>query len=237
MDLAKMVPVGWNKTVADEFKKEYFIKLNEFLNHAETDKDIEIFPPENQIFNALELTPYDQVKVVIIGQDPYHDHGQAHGLCFSVNPGIKLPPSLRNIFKELDEDLAIPPNACGFLATWAQQGILMINTTLTVEAHKAASHSGKGWEEFTDSIIRKTNEKNTPVVFMLWGGHAHKKEPLINNPRHIIIKSAHPSPLSAYRGFFGSRPFSKINHALKQSGLTPIDWQLPNTQPELPLFQ
>ncbi len=235
MNLAELIPTSWHNIVADEFNKAYFIELNKFLDHAVTES--EVFPPENQIFTALELTPYDQVKVIIIGQDPYHDNDQAHGLCFSVNSGIKIPASLRNIFKELHNDLGIPPNDCGYLASWAQQGILMINTTLTVEAHKAASHSGKGWEKFTDSIIRKISEKERPVVFVLWGGHAQKKEPLINNDRHIIIKSAHPSPLSAYRGFFGSRPFSKINDALETSGLEPIDWQLPQTQPELPLFQ
>ena len=235
MNLANMIPVDWHDIVVDEFNKKYFGELNEFLNHAIT--EFEVFPPVNQIFTALELTAYDNTRVVIIGQDPYHDNDQAHGLCFSVNPGIKLPPSLRNIFKELHDDLEILPNDCGYLEKWAQQGILMINTTLTVEAHKAASHSGKGWEEFTDNIIRKVNEKSNPVIFVLWGGHAHKKEPLIDNNRHIIIKSAHPSPLSAYRGFFGSKPFSKINAALEANGLTPIDWELPQAQPELPLFQ
>jgi uracil-DNA glycosylase len=235
VNLAELIPADWHEIVADEFNKTYFIELNKFLNQAIT--QTEIFPPENQIFTALALTSYVNTRVVIIGQDPYHDNGQAHGLCFSVNPGIKLPPSLRNIFKELYDDLGILPNDCGYLDKWARQGILMINTTLTVEAHQAASHSGKGWEEFTDSIIRKVNEKSSPVIFLLWGGHAHKKAPLIDNARHLIIKSAHPSPLSAYRGFFGSKPFSKINAALEANGLTPIDWQLPQAQPELPLFQ
>lgn len=235
MNLAAMIPQDWRDIIDDEFSQDYFRRLNLFITRT-IDNGVEIFPPVNQIFTALALTPFEQVKVVLIGQDPYHDNDQAHGLCFSVKPGVKLPPSLRNIFKELHDDLGIVPNDSGYLTSWAQQGILMINTSLTVEAHQAGSHRGKGWEEFTDSIIRKIDGKPTPVVFVLWGGHAQKKELLINHERHIIIKSAHPSPLSAYRGFFGSRPFSKINHALIYNGLTPINWQLPPFQPELALF-
>jgi uracil-DNA glycosylase len=237
VNLAKTIPSDWHEIVADEFHKNYFIELNNFLNRAITAENTEIFPPYKQIFRALELTPYHKIKVVILGQDPYHDNNQAHGLCFSVNRGVKLPPSLRNIFKELNEDMNIPPSDCGCLEAWARQGVLLLNTTMTVEAHKPTSHSNKGWEEFTDIIIRKVNEKKTPVVFVLWGSHAQKKEPLININKHQIIKSVHPSPLSAYRGFFGSRPFSKINHALENAGISPVDWQLPHTQPELPLFQ
>ncbi len=223
--LSELIPQSWQPLLSDEIKKEYFIELNNFLNQEITE-GIELFPPPNDIFTALRLTPYDKIKVVIVGQDPYHDNGQAHGLCFSVNPGIKIPASLRNIFKELHDDLGLKPATDGFLGKWAQQGVLMINSTLTVRAHQAGSHKGHGWEQFTDQLIRKVNAKSRPVVFVLWGGHAKAKAKLITAPQHIIISSAHPSPLSAYRGFFGSRPSSKINRALTEHGHQPIDWQL-----------
>ena len=180
------------------------------------------------MFSALKLTPYDQVSVLIVGQDPYHDDGQAHGLAFSVPPGVKPPPSLVNIFKELHDDLGcrIPNN--GYLVPWAMQGVLLLNTVLTVRAHSPNSHKGKGWEKFTDAVIRKVVEKSDPVVFVLWGGNAQKKRTLIEGGGHVVIESAHPSPLSARNGFFGSRPFSKINAALRAAGKTEIDWQLPD---------
>jgi uracil-DNA glycosylase len=221
--LIKLVPEDWYQILKNEFKQKYWDKLESFVLD-EMKKEV-IFPPKNEIFSAFELTPYSNVKVLLLGQDPYHDYGQAHGLCFSVRNGMKLPPSLKNIYKELYSDLGIPISNCGSLASWAEQGILLLNTTLTVRAHQAASHSKIGWMNFTDAVINVVNEKKTPVIFVLWGGHAAAKEKLIDTSRHIIIKSAHPSPLSAYRGFFGSRPFSRINNALVHNGHKPIDWQ------------
>ena len=187
-----------------------------------------VFPPERDVFNALELTPYEQVKVLLLGQDPYHDHNQAHGLCFSVRPGIAPPPSLVNMYKELKSDVGfrIPNN--GYLVKWADQGILMLNAVLTVRAHEPNSHKNKGWERFTDAIISAVNGKPDLVVFVLWGGYAQKKLKLIDTERHVVIQSAHPSPLSARNGFFGSRPFSKINAALLAAGKSAIDWQIPD---------
>ncbi len=231
-----MIPESWRDALAPEFKKDYFKKLNDFLE--EEWKKETIFPPKDEIFSALKYATFDSVKVFILGQDPYHGNGQAHGLCFSVRSGVKLPPSLRNIFKEMEADLGIPPSTDGCLEKWAKQGILLLNTVLTVRAHQANSHSKRGWETFTDAIIKMVNEKSTRVVFVLWGNPAQKKIPLIDQSKHTIISSAHPSPLSARRGFIGSCPFSKINKALTESGLAPIDWSLtqPQSQPELPLF-
>lgn len=186
----------------------------------------EVFPPASDVFNALAHTPYSQVRVLLLGQDPYHDNGQAHGLCFSVAPGTRPPPSLSNIFKELKNDLGISAPQTGCLTPWARQGILLLNAVLTVRAHQANSHKNKGWETFTDEIIERVNEKIEPVVFVLWGAYAQKKENLIDTRRHAIIKSAHPSPLSAHNGFFGSRPFSKINETLRMFGHREIDWRL-----------
>ena len=233
-DITASLPEDWKTLLQSEFSSDYFIALKEFL--AQEMKDHQIFPPKEKIFAAFGVTPYAKVKVLLLGQDPYHDDGQAHGLCFSVMPGVRLPPSLRNMFKELDADLGIPCSDNGCLEHWASQGVLLLNTVLTVRAHEAASHQGRGWEKFTDAVIRAVNNRAEPVVFVLWGGHAQKKAALIDSSRHVVISGAHPSPLSAYRGFFGSRPFSKINQSLIQSGYTPIDWRIPDSQPQLSLF-
>ena len=220
------IPDSWLPLVGDELHKPYFAKLEQFVD-AER-KAYTVFPPEKDVFNALKYTPYEQVNVFLLGQDPYHDDDQAHGLCFSVRPGVKPPPSLMNMFKELRDDVGfrIPNN--GYLVPWAEQGILMLNAVLTVRAHTPNSHKNHGWETFTDAIIKQVNEKDSPVVFVLWGGYAQKKLPLIDTARHSVVQSAHPSPLSARSGFFGSRPFSRINQALKDAGKPEIDWQLPN---------
>ncbi len=220
------LPDSWQTQLADELEKPYFKKLQAFVDEERRTQTI--FPPEEDVFSALELTPYEQVNVFLVGQDPYHDDNQAHGLCFSVRPGIKPPPSLKNIFIELRNDVGcrIPNN--GYLAPWAKQGILMLNTVLTVRAHQANSHKGHGWEIFTDEIIRKVNAKSDPVVFVLWGAPAQQKMALIDTTRHTIVKSAHPSPLSARNGFFGSKPFSQINAALRANGKPEIEWQLPD---------
>jgi uracil-DNA glycosylase len=210
--------------LADECEKAYFRKLAEFL--AAERKAGSIFPPEEDMFSALEHTPFDQVSVLLLGQDPYHDDGQAHGLCFSVRPGVKPPPSLVNIYKELEADIGCGAPNHGHLISWAKQGVLMLNAVLTVRAHTPNSHKEKGWESFTDAIIRKVNEKADPVVFVLWGGYAQKKAKLVDATKHIIIQSAHPSPLSARNGFFGSKPFSTINSALRKAGRPEINWRL-----------
>ena len=186
----------------------------------------QVYPPAGDILNAFHLTPLSKVKVVILGQDPYHEPGQAHGLSFSVKPGIAIPPSLVNIYQELHDDLGcrIPDNGC--LTKWAQQGVLLLNSVLTVRAHQAFSHSSFGWQQFTDAAIRAVNEQDRPVAFILWGRSAQDKSAMLNNPKHLVLKSPHPSPLSAYRGFFGSRPFSKVNHFLEMNGVEPIDWQI-----------
>ena len=216
----------WLEPPKPEFSKEYYKKLyftimDEYKKHL-------VFPPADDVFNAYSLTPLKDVKVVIIGQDPYHNFGQAHGLCFSVRPDVEIPPSLVNIYKELQDDLGcyIPNN--GYLVKWAKQGVLLLNTVLTVRAHQANSHRGLGWEEFTDATIRVLNEQNRPIVFILWGTPAQKKKAMLNNPKHLILEAPHPSPLSAYRGFFGSKPFSKTNEFLIQNQLEPIDWQIEN---------
>lgn len=218
-----MLPKDWQQILQDEFDKEYFQNLQKYLE--EERKAHTIFPPEEDVFNALKYTPYEKVKVFLLGQDPYHDDNQAHGLCFSVQPGIKPPPSLKNIYRELKSDLGCEIPEHGYLVKWAEQGILMLNAVLTVRAHKANSHKNQGWEQFTDAIISAVNEKTDPVVFLLWGGYAQKKIKLIDESKHIIIKSAHPSPLSVKK-FYGSRPFSKVNEALEKVGKDPIDWQL-----------
>jgi uracil-DNA glycosylase len=217
------IPPGWRHQLDNELNREYFRELARFMD--EERRTHQIFPPEQDVYNALEHVPYENVNVLILGQDPYHDIGQAHGLCFSVSDGSPPPPSLVNIFKELKSDLGIAAPANGCLTRWAQQGVLLLNAVLTVRAHEPNSHKGRGWEQFTDAIIRKVSEKHDPVVFVLWGGYAQKKEPLIDG-RHTILKSAHPSPLSARNGFFGSRPFSKIDAALRSAGKQEIDWSL-----------
>ena len=210
---------GWNRS-SRNFQKNFMV-MDEYKHHL-------VFPPADDVFNAYALTPLKDVKVVIIGQDPYHNNGQAHGLCFSVRPEVDIPPSLVNIYKELHDDLGcyIPNN--GYLVKWAKQGVLLLNTVLTVRAHQANSHRGIGWEEFTDATIRILNEQDRPIVFILWGAPAQRKKAMLNNPAHLILEAPHPSPLSAYRGFFGSRPFSKTNDFLIKNHLEPIDWQIEN---------
>lgn len=217
------LPSTWDILEA-EAEKEYFRRLSQFI--ASERRDFEVFPAADQVFAALEATPYDQVKVLLLGQDPYHGEGQAHGLCFSVLPNVKVPPSLRNIYKELESDLGVAPPGHGCLMRWAEQGVLMLNTVLTVRANEANSHRKRGWEEFTDAVIRVVNDKTATVVFVLWGNPAQKKKKLIDTSRHVIVESAHPSPLSASQGFFGSRPFSKVNAALKTRRRQPVDWSL-----------
>ena len=216
----------WNELLKDEFSKDYYLSLREFLKNEYTTKII--YPDKYDIFNALHYTSYKDVKVVILGQDPYHGPNQAHGLSFSVSPGVKIPPSLLNIYKELNSDLGcyIPNN--GYLKKWADQGVLLLNTSLTVRAGEANSHKNKGWEIFTDKIISLINEKTDPVVFLLWGNNAINKKKLITNKQHLSLSSTHPSPLSASRGFFGSKPFSKINKFLISVNKAPIDWQIEN---------
>ena len=223
-----MPPISndWAKYLQPEYKKPYYRDL--YLKVNEEYMTRKIFPPADDIFNAFHLTPLANVKAVILGQDPYHNDGQAHGLCFSVKPPVAPPPSLVNIYQELHDDLGcyIPNN--GYLNKWAEQGVLMLNTVLTVRAHQANSHRGIGWEQFTDAAIRILNEQDRPIVFLLWGRPAQMKEKMLNNPNHLILKAPHPSPLSAYRGFFGSKPFSKTNEFLKAHGVEPIDWQIEN---------
>ena len=217
---------SWEKAMKPEFSKPYYRKL--FLTVNQEYRTATVYPPAGDIFNAFHFTPLDQVKVVILGQDPYHEPGQAHGLSFSVKPGIEIPPSLVNIYQELHDDLGcyIPDN--GYLVKWAKQGVMMLNTVLTVRAHQANSHRNIGWEEFTDAAIRVLADQDRPMVFILWGRPAQKKAEMIYNPKHLVLKSPHPSPLSAYRGFFGSRPFSKTNRYLEENGIEPIDWQIEN---------
>jgi uracil-DNA glycosylase len=218
------LPPSWQTILASEFTKPYFHKLEDFLTQERQTHTI--YPAPEKVFSALELTPYDEVNVLLLGQDPYHDDNQAHGLCFSVQPGIKPPPSLVNIFKELQADMGCQTPNNGYLVSWAKQGILMLNAVLTVRAHTPNSHKNKGWETFTDAVISKINEKPEPVVFVLWGAYAQKKLKLIDSARHTVIQSAHPSPLSARNGFFGSKPFSQINAALRRAGKPEIDWEI-----------
>lgn len=213
---------SWKEVLKDEFEKPYFKILTDFVRKEYQTQTV--YPPAKLIFNAFDLCPFDKVKVVIIGQDPYHGPGQAHGLCFSVNDGIDVPPSLVNIYKEIKEDLGIEPPASGNLERWAKQGVLLLNATLTVRARTAGSHQNKGWEEFTDRAIKELSEKRKDVVFMLWGSYAQKKGAIIDTKKHCVLTSVHPSPLSAYRGFLGCKHFSKANEYLKSKGLTEICW-------------
>lgn len=220
------LPKGWESVLRDEFKKPYYSKLyntikEEYNTHV-------VYPPSDEIFTAFSLTDLDNVKVLILGQDPYHEPGQAHGLSFSVKPGIGIPPSLMNMYKELQDELGcyIPNN--GYLTKWAKQGVMMLNTVLTVRAHNANSHKGIGWEEFTDAAIRALNEMDRPIVYMLWGSNAQSKAKMLNNPKQLVLKAPHPSPLSSYRGFFGCNHFIKCNEFLREKGLSEIDWQIEN---------
>ena len=215
---------SWGPILNPEFKKDYYLRLREFLKTEYQERII--YPSMYDIFNALKITSYDDVKVVILGQDPYHEPNQAHGLAFSVQDGVPFPASLNNIFKELENDLGIPRPKNGNLSSWARQGVLLLNTVLTVRAHAAGSHRGRGWEEFTTSVIKHLNEREKPVIFVLWGNDAKKKEEYITNPHHYILKAAHPSPLSAYNGFFGCHHFSKINEILRNNNEKEIDWRL-----------
>lgn len=214
----------WLLALKDEFGKAYYKKL--FTTVNEEYRTRKIFPPANDVFNAFHLTPLKEVKVVILGQDPYHGENQAHGLCFSVKPEVEIPPSLVNIYQELHDDLGCRIPTHGYLEKWAKQGVLLLNTVLTVRAHQANSHRGIGWEEFTDAAIRVLNTQDRPMVFILWGRPAQMKKAMLDNPKHLILEAPHPSPLSAYRGFFGSRPFSQANHFLEANGVEPIDWQI-----------
>lgn len=213
---------SWKKELSDEWSKDYFVRLTNFVRNEYATK--QIFPPGRQIFAAFNATPFNEVKVVILGQDPYHDVGQANGLCFSVNDGIQFPPSLRNIFQEIHNDIGSPIPQSGDLTRWAKQGVLLLNATLTVEAHKAASHQRQGWEQFTDEVISHLSNHRQNLVFILWGSYAISKRSLIDPDKHLILTSVHPSPLSAYRGFFGNKHFSKTNNYLVEHGKTPITW-------------
>jgi uracil-DNA glycosylase len=220
-----MLPESWGGALGEELQKPYFKELTEFVEEERARGPV--YPLREEVFAALDATPYDQVKVLILGQDPYHGEGQGHGLCFSVRPGIRRPPSLLNIYKELRDDLGYPLADNGYLMPWAEQGVLLLNAVLTVRASEANSHKGKGWETFTDAVIRAVAARPDPAVFVLWGNYAQKKLPLIDEERHTVVKGAHPSPLSAKR-FFGSRPFSRINEAVATQGHEPIDWRIPN---------
>lgn len=218
---------GWKALLAPEFSKSYMADLRAFLQGQRT-AGKRIFPKGSDYFRALDLTPPENVRVVILGQDPYHGEGQAHGLSFSVRPGVRIPPSLVNIYKELQGDLGIVPARHGFLEHWAKQGVLLLNSVLTVEMGMAAAHQGKGWEKFTDAVIRAVNDLPQPVVFILWGSYAQKKAAFVDTSKHLVIKSVHPSPLSAHNGFFGTKPFSRANDFLVSKGYAPIDWKLPD---------
>ena len=216
----------WLEPLSEEFRKPYYAELYKKIKAEYA--SFQVYPPAGDILNAFHLTPLSSVKAVILGQDPYHEPGQAHGLSFSVKPGVQIPPSLVNIYQELHDDLGcyIPDNGC--LTKWAEQGVLLLNSVLTVRAHQAFSHAGLGWQTFTDAAIRAVNGQDRPIAFILWGRSAQDKSSMLNNPKHLVLKSPHPSPLSAYRGFFGSRPFSKVNHFLEENGVSPIDWQIEN---------
>lgn len=214
---------SWNSKLTDEFNKPYFKELTDFVREEYSKKTI--YPPGGLIFNAFNICPFDNVKAVIIGQDPYHGPRQAHGLCFSVREGVEIPPSLKNIYKEIENDLGIKPLASGDLTRWAIQGVLLLNATLTVEAHRAGSHQGKGWERFTDSVISLLNREKENLVFFLWGAYAQRKGEVIDRDRHLVLESVHPSPLSASRGFFGNNHFSRCNNYQKMAGREPINWE------------
>ena len=226
---AVKIDPSWLAVLGDEFDQPYMQQLREFLQQQKASGKV-IYPPGSQWFAAFNSTPFDQVRLVILGQDPYHGAGQAHGLCFSVLPGVKVPPSLANIYKELADDLGIVPPDHGCLTSWAQQGVLLLNATLTVEQANAGAHQGKGWEKFTDRAIRALNDQRQGIVFLLWGSYAQKKGAFIDQSRHLVLKSVHPSPLSAYRGFLGCKHFSAANQYLQQQGQSGIDWQLPSAQ-------
>ena len=219
-----MITNDWLDEIQDEFKKPYYKELYQFVRD-EYSKAV-IYPPADDIFNAMHFTPLSKVKVLLLGQDPYHNVGQAHGLCFSVKKGVDIPPSLVNIYKELHDDLGCTIPSHGCLTKWAEQGVLMLNTVLTVRAHQANSHRGIGWEEFTDAAILALNSQDRPIVFILWGAPAQRKKRMLTNPKHLILEAPHPSPLAAYRGFFGSKPFSQTNAFLEKNGIEPIDWQI-----------
>lgn len=223
--LNKNIENSWKQHIEGEFQKDYFLQLENFLIQR-SKTEVPVYPESKNIFKALDSTPFEEVKVVILGQDPYHGPGQAHGLSFSVPRGQKIPPSLQNIFKELHEDLRVPISSSGDLCQWAQQGVLLLNSVLTVEDGKPGSHQNQGWEKFTDRVVEVLNEKRQNLVFILWGAYSQKKGVFINTDKHLIIKSAHPSPLSSYRGFFGSRPFSKTNEYLISTQQSPINWSL-----------
>lgn len=222
--MAEILKNDWQEALSQEFEKDYYKELRQFL--ITEYKTRQIFPPMHDIFNALHYTALSNVKVLLLGQDPYHNIGQAHGLSFSVPKGEKIPPSLVNIYKELEADLQIKAPKHGYLKKWADQGVLLLNTVLTVRAHEANSHQGKGWETFTDAVIDAINAQDRPIVIFLWGKPAQTKGRKLNNPKHLVLKAPHPSPLSAYRGFFGSKPFSKANHFFETHGIAPIDWSL-----------
>jgi uracil-DNA glycosylase len=224
MEVNPQIEASWKEVLKDEFEKPYFGELKEFL--LDEKAKFNVYPPGGLIFNAFRLTPFDNVKVVLLGQDPYHGPGQAHGLCFSVPPGISAPPSLINIFKEIERDLGIPVPVSGCLEKWAKQGVLLLNATLTVRANQPGSHQHKGWENFTNTVISRLSEKRVGLVFLLWGKFAQDKDALIDNNRHYILKAAHPSPYSAYNGFFGCRHFSKTNEILRKHGIDEIDWRI-----------
>ena len=228
-----MVTIGneWDALLQDEFQKDYYQQLRAFL--TEEYKSGPVYPPKEDIFNALKYTSYSYVKLVILGQDPYHGPGQAHGMCFSVRPGVPMPPSLQNIFKELHDDIGIFPPKTGYLVPWAREGVLLLNTVLTVRDGQPNSHKNQGWEQLTDRIITLLGEREQPIVFLLWGSHARKKKELIHAPHHLILECAHPSPLSAHRGFFGCEHFSKANQFLYDHGIDPVDWNVVNSKPEM----
>lgn len=222
--MKRVLTTDWDHILASEISQSYWQALQDFVTNERS--QFEVFPSSEKVFTALELTPFAQTQVVILGQDPYHGPGQAHGLAFSVQQGTRIPPSLRNIYKELAQDVGCPIPSHGDLTAWAQQGVLLLNTTLTVRSGQAASHQGHGWEQFTDQIIRELDNKTEPIVFILWGASSRKKATLIHQQRHVVIESAHPSPLSVRHGFFGSRPFSRANAVLKENGREPINWCL-----------
>jgi len=228
MNEAKKVQLheSWLSRLQDQFEQDYMQKLRQFLLTRKQHRAV-IYPPGNQIFNALDSTPFDQVRVVILGQDPYHGPGQAHGLCFSVQPGVKIPPSLVNIYAEILSDLDIAPPGHGYLQSWAEQGVLLLNAVLTVERGQAGSHQGKGWEKFTDAVVQLLNEERERLVFMLWGNYAKRKGSVIDRHKHLVLNAPHPSPLSAHQGFFGCRHFSQANEYLEKNGQPPVDWSVP----------
>lgn len=229
--MPSMLPDSWRNVLGEESDKPYFTQLAEFV--AAERAQHTVYPPDDQVFAALQATPFDRVKVLVLGQDPYHGEGQGHGLCFSVRPGVKTPPSLRNIFKEMKDELGHPVPDNGYLMPWARQGVLLLNAVLTVRQGEANSHKGKGWEKFTDAVIKAVAERPEPAVFVLWGNYAKKKLPLIDTDRHAVVQGAHPSPLSA-KLFFGSRPFGRIDAALALQGHEPIDWRIPNLTAGVP---